>query len=67
VLCFAPLIIAAFWIGLFPKPFFEILEQPVNQLVTQIRPNYPTSATTVNASATPAAVTPSAEPAKGTH
>ncbi len=23
----------AFWIGLYPKPFFQILEQPVNQIV----------------------------------
>ena len=22
----------AFWIGLYPKPFFQILEQPVNQM-----------------------------------
>jgi NADH-quinone oxidoreductase subunit M len=33
VLTFAPLIIMAFWIGLYPKPFFQILEQPVNQIV----------------------------------
>ena len=26
VLTFAPLIIMAFWIGLYPKPFFQILE-----------------------------------------
>jgi len=41
ILTFAPLIIMAFWIGLYPKPFFEILEQPVNQLVQTIRPGYP--------------------------
>ena len=33
VLTFAPLIIMAFWIGLYPKPFFQILEQPVNQIM----------------------------------
>ena len=33
VVTFVPLIILAFWIGLFPKPFFEILEQPVNNIV----------------------------------
>ena len=33
VLTFAPLIIMAFWIGIYPKPFFQILEQPVNQIV----------------------------------
>ena len=41
VLYFTPLLIAAFWIGLYPKPFFEILEQPVNQLVQTVRPGYP--------------------------
>ena len=34
LLTFAPLVIMAFWIGLYPKPFFQILEQPVNQIVT---------------------------------
>ncbi|HJS98831.1 MAG TPA: NADH-quinone oxidoreductase subunit M [Terriglobales bacterium] len=38
---FAPLIAVAFWIGLYPKPFFEILQQPVNQLVQTVRPGYP--------------------------
>ena len=33
VLTFVPLLIMAFWIGLYPKPFFQILEQPVNQIV----------------------------------
>jgi NADH-quinone oxidoreductase subunit M len=68
LLCFAPLIIAAFWIGLYPKPFFEILEQPVNQLVVKIRPDYPIDVRAVNASAAPVATPPvAAEPAKGTN
>jgi NADH-quinone oxidoreductase subunit M len=41
ILTFAPLIICAFWIGLYPKPFFQILEQPVNQLVQTIQMNNP--------------------------
>ena len=36
VLTFAPLIVMALWIGLYPKPFFQILEQPVNQLVATV-------------------------------
>jgi NADH-quinone oxidoreductase subunit M len=51
VLTFAPLLITAFWIGLYPKPFFEILEQPVNQIVQTVRPGYPTG--NVNALAAP--------------
>jgi NADH-quinone oxidoreductase subunit M len=38
VLCFAPLVVLAFAIGLYPKPLFQILEQPVNQLVQTVRP-----------------------------
>jgi len=37
VATFVPLIIMAFWIGLFPKPFFQILEQPVNHIVATMQ------------------------------
>ncbi|MDX2149946.1 MAG: NADH-quinone oxidoreductase subunit M [Bryobacteraceae bacterium] len=37
---FAPLLICAFWIGLYPKPFFEILDRPVAQIVERVRPGY---------------------------
>jgi NADH-quinone oxidoreductase subunit M len=36
VLTFVPLLIMAFWIGLYPKPFLQILEQPVNQIVRDV-------------------------------
>jgi NADH-quinone oxidoreductase subunit M len=36
ILTFAPLVICAFWIGLYPKPFFQILETPVNQIVMNV-------------------------------
>jgi NADH-quinone oxidoreductase subunit M len=36
---FLPLIAMALWIGLYPKPFFQILDQPVTALVEQI--NHP--------------------------
>src|SRR5262252_7390263 len=50
VLTFVPLVIMAFWIGLFPKPFFQILEQPVNHLVATVRPDYQPPGSNVNAS-----------------
>jgi NADH-quinone oxidoreductase subunit M len=50
MLTFAPLLIMAFWIGLYPKPFFQILEQPVNQIVQTVRPGYPGTTGAVNAS-----------------
>jgi NADH-quinone oxidoreductase subunit M len=54
LLTFAPLVIIAFWIGLYPKPFFQILEQPVNQLVYTVRgKDYP-GVQNVNAAIRPA-------------
>jgi NADH-quinone oxidoreductase subunit M len=32
-----PLIIMAFWIGLYPAPFFRVLDKPVNKIVAQVR------------------------------
>jgi len=49
VATFVPLIVMAFWIGLYPKPFFQILEQPVNHTIAVVRPDYPLPAGTVNA------------------
>jgi len=37
---FAPLLIWAFWIGLYPKPFFRVLERSVAQVVERVRPGY---------------------------
>ena len=51
VLTFVPLLIMAFWIGLYPKPFFQILEQPVNQIVANVRT--PQSGGVVNAATQP--------------
>ena len=38
---FIPLVILAFAIGLYPKPLFQILATPVNNLVATVRPDYP--------------------------
>jgi NADH-quinone oxidoreductase subunit M len=37
---FAPLIAWAFWIGLYPTPFFRVLERPTAQIVERVRPGY---------------------------
>jgi NADH-quinone oxidoreductase subunit M len=34
---YVPLIILAFWIGLYPKSFLQYLDQPVNQIVERVR------------------------------
>jgi NADH-quinone oxidoreductase subunit M len=40
IMTLAPLIVCAFWIGLYPKPFFKVLEKPVNAIVTQVNPGF---------------------------
>ena len=37
---FVPLILLAFWIGIYPKPLFNVLERPVAELVQQVNPGY---------------------------
>lgn len=36
-----PLVIMSLWIGVYPKPFLEFIQRPVNAVVKQIRPDYP--------------------------
>ncbi len=36
-----PLVIMSLWIGVYPKPFLNFIEKPVNAVVRQLRPNYP--------------------------
>jgi NADH-quinone oxidoreductase subunit M len=40
ILVFAPLVVWAFWIGLYPKPFFDLIERPTAQIVERVRPGY---------------------------
>jgi NADH-quinone oxidoreductase subunit M len=35
-----PLMILSLWIGVYPKPFLEYIQHPVNALVQQVRPDY---------------------------
>src|ERR1700686_823208 len=35
-----PLVILAFWIGIYPKPFFALIEKPVQKIVEQGNPNF---------------------------
>jgi NADH-quinone oxidoreductase subunit M len=36
IMTLLPLIVFSFWIGLYPKPFFAILDEPVTRLVEQV-------------------------------
>ena len=49
ILTFAPLVIVAFWIGLYPAPFFHVLDKPVNKIVAKVRPDYFQGAPRLNA------------------
>jgi NADH-quinone oxidoreductase subunit M len=40
VAMFVPLIAWAVWIGVYPKPYFDILRQPVQEIVERVRPGY---------------------------
>ncbi|HEX3279676.1 MAG TPA: NADH-quinone oxidoreductase subunit M [Pyrinomonadaceae bacterium] len=36
-----PLVLLSLWIGVYPKPFLNYIERPVNAVVRQVRPTYP--------------------------
>ena len=40
VIVFAPLLIAAFWIGIAPRPFFTMIERSTAQIVERVHPGY---------------------------
>jgi NADH-quinone oxidoreductase subunit M len=40
-----PLVLLAFWIGIYPKPLFRVLDAPVRQIVEQVNPNFYNTAT----------------------
>jgi NADH-quinone oxidoreductase subunit M len=35
-----PLVVIAFWIGIYPKPFFAVMEKPVQKIVEQVNPKF---------------------------
>jgi NADH-quinone oxidoreductase subunit M len=40
IMTLVPLIIWAFWIGLYPKPFFKVLDKPVAAIVERVNPDF---------------------------
>jgi NADH-quinone oxidoreductase subunit M len=46
---FMPLIILAFWIGIYPKPFLSYFGKPVQTIVQQVHPGYGTQGAPVQA------------------
>ncbi len=54
VACFVPLVLLAFAIGLYPKPLFQILDKPVNNLVVTVRNGGPQTPVDAQKQAAPA-------------
>jgi NADH-quinone oxidoreductase subunit M len=69
VMTLVPLVVWAFWIGLYPAPFFKVLEKPVEAIVSRVNPDFfkaPPAAAAVSPEApspTPAFVEPVPAPA----
>jgi NADH-quinone oxidoreductase subunit M len=40
IMTLVPLIIWAFWIGVYPKPYFSVLEKPVHAIVERVNPDF---------------------------
>jgi NADH-quinone oxidoreductase subunit M len=55
ILYLAPLVLLCFWIGLYPRPFFRVLDRPVRDIVARFDPG---SATAVAATEPDAAARP---------
>jgi NADH-quinone oxidoreductase subunit M len=40
IMTLVPLVLWAFWIGLYPKPYFEVLDAPVQAIVERVNPGF---------------------------
>jgi NADH-quinone oxidoreductase subunit M len=59
-----PLVVLAFWIGIYPKPFFAYIEKPVERIVQQVNPGfYERAASTLPSNATASSASVNAAPA----
>ena len=58
VAMFVPLIAWAVWIGVYPKPYFEILQRPVAEIVERVHPGYYNGGVLARAAQPPAASLP---------
>jgi NADH-quinone oxidoreductase subunit M len=38
ITCLVPIVLLCFWIGLYPRPFFQILDEPVRYVVEKVDP-----------------------------
>jgi NADH-quinone oxidoreductase subunit M len=60
-----PLVVLAFWIGIYPSPLFKVVDQPVRRLVERVHPGYYLDTHSPGeAAAGPAATAPAGAPAE---
>src|SRR5262249_24451946 len=57
---FAPLIVLAVWIGIYPTPFLERLNTSVQHVIARVSPEYSNTKTAANCDSTPPPATPAA-------
>jgi NADH-quinone oxidoreductase subunit M len=53
IMTLVPLVVWAFWIGLYPKPFFNVLEKPVAAIVERVNPSFFSAPTRANTAVPP--------------
>jgi NADH-quinone oxidoreductase subunit M len=66
IMTLVPLVIWAFWIGLYPKPYFQVLEKPVAAIVQRVNPGFYVPPAPVTATAPPVKA-PEPAPRTATH
>jgi NADH:ubiquinone oxidoreductase subunit 4 (subunit M) len=47
IMTLAPIVVCCFWIGLYPAPFFAILDKPITELVERLDAGAPAAPTLV--------------------
>jgi NADH-quinone oxidoreductase subunit M len=57
VLTLAPLVVLAFWIGIYPAPFMDMIGPPVKRIVQQMGETLPAAATVADSRHAPAGST----------
>src|SRR5436305_9491855 len=53
-----PLVVMSLWIGIYPGPFLRYIENPVNAIVKQIKPNYQIPGQPATATSAPVQIKP---------
>jgi len=60
---FAPLLVLAVWMGLYPSPFLRRIESSVQHIIVRVSPQYAAKYAECNPTPTPEAVAASSNPA----